>query len=145
MQEDLLELSPGRWILVEIAPAVARAAMESGVATRPIKDFEAYHDQLARFVFRSGMLMKPITMEGACRRCHSLSFDKNNPSRQVPHGDPKRVVLTLEEYYSRVYLENTLAENTVSKTTARKRLRDRQRVGGTLDRKKRLAILKLAL
>jgi malate dehydrogenase (oxaloacetate-decarboxylating)(NADP+) len=60
-------------LIVEIAPAVARAAMESGVATRPIEDFEAYHDQLAQFVFRSGMLMKPI-------------FDS---ARQ----DPKRLVL----------------------------------------------------
>jgi malate dehydrogenase (oxaloacetate-decarboxylating)(NADP+) len=47
-------------LIMEIAPAVARAAMESGVATRPIEDFDAYHEQLSRFVFRSGMLMKPI-------------------------------------------------------------------------------------
>jgi malate dehydrogenase (oxaloacetate-decarboxylating)(NADP+) len=47
-------------LIVEIAPAVARAAMDSGVATRPIEDFDAYHEQLCRFVFRSGMLMKPV-------------------------------------------------------------------------------------
>ncbi|NQV83280.1 MAG: NADP-dependent malic enzyme, partial [Rhodospirillales bacterium] len=47
-------------LIMEIAPAVARAAMESGVATRPIEDFDAYHEQLSRFVFRSGMLMKPV-------------------------------------------------------------------------------------
>ena len=47
-------------LIMEIAPAVARAAMKSGVATRPIKDFDAYHEQLSRFVFRSGMLMKPV-------------------------------------------------------------------------------------
>ena len=34
--------------------------MESGVATRPIEDFEAYHDRLNRFVFRSGLVMKPV-------------------------------------------------------------------------------------
>ncbi|MCH2327255.1 MAG: NADP-dependent malic enzyme, partial [Rhodospirillales bacterium] len=40
-------------LIVEIAPAVARAAMDSGVATHPIEDFDAYNEQLARFVFRS--------------------------------------------------------------------------------------------
>ncbi|MGB0965584.1 MAG: NADP-dependent malic enzyme [Litorivicinus sp.] len=47
-------------LIVEIATAVARAAMESGVAQRPIDDFEAYRERLNRFVFRSGILMKPV-------------------------------------------------------------------------------------
>ncbi len=47
-------------LIQRIAPAVARAAMASGVATRPIEDFEAYDEQLNRFVFRSGLLMKPV-------------------------------------------------------------------------------------
>ncbi len=47
-------------LIVQIAPAVAKAAMESGVATRPIEDLEAYRDRLSQFVFRSGLLMKPI-------------------------------------------------------------------------------------
>ncbi|GIL01549.1 MAG: NAD-dependent malic enzyme [Alphaproteobacteria bacterium] len=47
-------------LILRIAPAVARAAMESGVATRPIEDFEAYLDRLNRFVFRSGLMMKPV-------------------------------------------------------------------------------------
>lgn len=47
-------------LILRIAPAVARAAMETGVAKRPIADFEAYHDTLNRFVFRSGLVMKPI-------------------------------------------------------------------------------------
>jgi malate dehydrogenase (oxaloacetate-decarboxylating)(NADP+) len=47
-------------LILRIAPAVARAAMESGVAARPITDFAAYHDQLNRFVFRSGLVMKPM-------------------------------------------------------------------------------------
>ena len=46
-------------LIVEVAPAVARAAMESGVATRPIEDFDAYVERLGRFVFRSDMLMRP--------------------------------------------------------------------------------------
>ena len=47
-------------LLVEIAPAVARAAMDSGVATRPIADLKAYRDRLTQFVFRSGLMMKPM-------------------------------------------------------------------------------------
>lgn len=47
-------------LILRIAPAVARAAAETGVANRPITDYDAYLDQLNRFVFRSGFLMKPI-------------------------------------------------------------------------------------
>jgi len=47
-------------LILRIAPAVARAAMESGVAQTPITDFDAYHDRLNRFVFRSGLIMKPV-------------------------------------------------------------------------------------
>jgi malate dehydrogenase (oxaloacetate-decarboxylating)(NADP+) len=47
-------------LIARIAPAVARAAMDSGVATRPIADFDAYHAQLEQFVYHSGNFMKPI-------------------------------------------------------------------------------------
>ncbi|MCD1263485.1 NADP-dependent malic enzyme [Shinella sumterensis] len=47
-------------LILRIAPAVARAAAETGVAMRPIADFDAYLDQLNRFVWRSGFIMKPI-------------------------------------------------------------------------------------
>jgi len=47
-------------LILRIAPEVAKAAAESGVARRPIADFDAYLDQLNRFVFRSGFIMKPI-------------------------------------------------------------------------------------
>jgi len=47
-------------LIVELAPAVAKAAMDSGVATRPIADFEAYRDQLSQFVFKSGLVMRPV-------------------------------------------------------------------------------------
>ncbi|MBL8838241.1 MAG: NADP-dependent malic enzyme [Alphaproteobacteria bacterium] len=47
-------------LILEIAPAVAQAAMDSGVATRPIADFDVYRQRLNQFVFRSGLLMKPI-------------------------------------------------------------------------------------
>ncbi|MET4700736.1 malate dehydrogenase (oxaloacetate-decarboxylating)(NADP+) [Constrictibacter sp. MBR-5] len=47
-------------LILKIAPAVAQAAMDSGVATRPIADFRAYEQQLGAFVFRSGLVMKPV-------------------------------------------------------------------------------------
>src|SRR6201991_2259448 len=47
-------------LILRIAPAVAKAAMASGGATRPIVDFAAYTEQLNRFVFRSGFVMKPV-------------------------------------------------------------------------------------
>ncbi|MEM8812871.1 MAG: phosphate acyltransferase, partial [Pseudomonadota bacterium] len=59
-------------LILEIAPAVAKAAMDTGVATRPIEDLDAYRQRLSRFVFLSGNLMKPV-------------FDR-------ARRDPKRVV-----------------------------------------------------
>lgn len=47
-------------LIEKIAPAVARAAMDSGVATRPIADMEAYRQRMARFVYHSGPSMKPV-------------------------------------------------------------------------------------
>ncbi len=47
-------------LILRIAPAVAKAAEESGVATRPIKDFDAYYQQLSRFVYQTGMFMSPV-------------------------------------------------------------------------------------
>jgi malate dehydrogenase (oxaloacetate-decarboxylating)(NADP+) len=47
-------------LIVHLAPAVAKAAMESGVATRPIADLEAYRRRLEQFVFRSGQVMRPV-------------------------------------------------------------------------------------
>ncbi|MCI0753783.1 NADP-dependent malic enzyme [Teichococcus vastitatis] len=47
-------------LILEIAPAVARAAMDSGVAMRPIADFATYKETLERFVYRSGDLMRPV-------------------------------------------------------------------------------------
>ncbi|MCX5514839.1 NADP-dependent malic enzyme [Kaistia algarum] len=58
---DFLIPSPfDQRLILRIAPAVAKAAMESGVATRPIADFDAYMDRLTRFVFKSGLVMKPL-------------------------------------------------------------------------------------
>jgi len=47
-------------LILRIAPAVALAAMETGVARKPIEDFAAYQETLGRFVFRSGFIMRPL-------------------------------------------------------------------------------------
>ncbi|HLU77285.1 MAG TPA: NADP-dependent malic enzyme [Burkholderiales bacterium] len=47
-------------LIVKIAPAVAQAAMDSGVATRPIADMDAYRNSLQQFVYHSGLIMKPL-------------------------------------------------------------------------------------
>jgi malate dehydrogenase (oxaloacetate-decarboxylating)(NADP+) len=47
-------------LIVRIAPAVAKAAMEGGVATRPLTDLDAYAEQLQQFVYHSGAFMKPL-------------------------------------------------------------------------------------
>ena len=55
-------------LMSEVAPAVAKAAMESGVARRPIADFDAYLARLDTFVFRSGNLMQPIFVRARSQR-----------------------------------------------------------------------------
>jgi malate dehydrogenase (oxaloacetate-decarboxylating)(NADP+) len=58
-------------LIAQVAPAVAKAAMDSGVATRPIADFDAYRDSLQQFVYHSGMIMKPLfaaAKQGRARR-----------------------------------------------------------------------------
>ncbi len=81
-------------LILQIAPAVAKAAMDSGVATRPIEDFDAYRQKLAEFVFRSGLIMKPI-------------FDRarNDPKRVIyAEGEDERVLRAVQ-----VVLDDKLA------------------------------------
>jgi malate dehydrogenase (oxaloacetate-decarboxylating)(NADP+) len=73
-------------LILEIAPAVARAAMDSGVATRPIPDFPAYRRELERNVFRSGNLMRPV-FESA----------RKNPKRVVyAEGEDERTLRAVQ-------------------------------------------------
>ena len=69
-------------LIVKIAPAVAKAAVDSGAATRPLADLEAYRQQLTQFVYHSGLIMRPV-------------FDaaKRNPKRVVYcEGEDQRVL-----------------------------------------------------
>ncbi|MCE7878596.1 MAG: NADP-dependent malic enzyme, partial [Betaproteobacteria bacterium PRO3] len=73
-------------LIERIAPAVARAAMESGVATRPIEDFDAYGVRLTQFVYHSSLLMKPI-----------FSAAKQAPKRIVyAEGEDERVLRAVQ-------------------------------------------------
>jgi malate dehydrogenase (oxaloacetate-decarboxylating)(NADP+) len=67
-------------LILEIAPAVAKAAMDSGVATRPIADWPAYRDKLNQFVFRSGLIMKPL-FERARHDCKRVVFAEGEEER----------------------------------------------------------------
>ena len=68
-----------RLILV-LPPAVAKAAMDSGVATRPIKDFTAYRKQLEKYVFKSGQLMHPI-YDRAASNLKRIAFAEGEETR----------------------------------------------------------------
>ncbi|MEC9346625.1 MAG: NADP-dependent malic enzyme [Pseudomonadota bacterium] len=82
-------------LILRIAPAVARAAMASGVATLPIADFDAYEERLGRFVFRSGLIMKPIFAQA-----------KSAPKRVIyAEGEDERVLRAAQ-----VALEEGLAK-----------------------------------
>ena len=73
-------------LIAMIAPAVAQAAMESGVATRPIESIDAYRDSLAQFVYHSGLIMKPL-FAGA----------KASPKRIVyAEGEDERVLRAVQ-------------------------------------------------
>ena len=67
-------------LILQVAPAVARAAMESGVALRPIADFDAYARDLERFVFRSGQLMRPV-FEAARRKLQRVVYAEGEDER----------------------------------------------------------------
>ncbi|MBX6374838.1 MAG: NADP-dependent malic enzyme [Acetobacteraceae bacterium] len=69
-------------LILEIAPAVARAAMESGVARRPIADFAAYRHGLERLVFRSGNLMRPV-FEAARRAPRRVVYAEGEDERTL--------------------------------------------------------------
>jgi malate dehydrogenase (oxaloacetate-decarboxylating)(NADP+) len=76
-------------LLTVIAPAVAKAAMDDGVASRPIKDFDAYRNQLQQFVYHSGTLMKPL-----------FSIAKRVPANQkrivFAEGEDERVLRAVQ-------------------------------------------------
>ncbi len=73
-------------LIVKIAPAVAAAAAESGVATRPIVDMDAYRDRLNNFVYQSGFVMKPV-----------FAAAKTEPRRVIYcEGEDERVLRAIQ-------------------------------------------------
>ncbi|HEX4636376.1 MAG TPA: NADP-dependent malic enzyme [Rhizomicrobium sp.] len=73
-------------LILHIAPAVARAAMESGVARRPITNFDAYENELEKFVYRSGQLMRPV-----------FDVARQSPRRVVyAEGEEERVLRAVQ-------------------------------------------------
>ncbi len=73
-------------LIARVAPAVAKAAMDSGVATRPIADLDAYRESLSQFVYHSGLIMKPL-----------FAAAKASPRRVVyAEGEDERVLRAVQ-------------------------------------------------
>lgn len=68
-------------LILRIAPAVAKAAAESGVATRPITDFEAYRQSLTRFVYQTGMIMRPVFQAAKEAKLKRVAFAEGEDER----------------------------------------------------------------
>jgi malate dehydrogenase (oxaloacetate-decarboxylating)(NADP+) len=110
-------------LIGKIAPAVARAAMASGVATRPIADFDAYSDRLNQFVYQSGLIMKPV-------------FDaaKASPRRVVyTEGEDERVLRAAQVVVDEGMARPTLVGRREVVHARIERLGLRLRVGEDLD------------
>ncbi len=67
-------------LMVNVPFAVAKAAMESGVATRPIADFDAYRNRLSQFIYHSGLIMRPV-FEGAKRAGKRVVYAEGEEER----------------------------------------------------------------
>jgi malate dehydrogenase (oxaloacetate-decarboxylating)(NADP+) len=68
-------------LILRIAPAVAKAAAESGVATRPITDFDAYRQTLTRFVYQTGMIMRPVFTAAKAAKAKRVIFAEGEDDR----------------------------------------------------------------
>lgn len=80
-------------LIVRIAPAVAKAAMDSGVATRPITDWEAYHEKLTQFVYKTNLFMKPIFSQAKADRKRIVLAEGEDP--KVLHATQEIVSMGL--------------------------------------------------
>ncbi|GKW25890.1 NADP-dependent oxaloacetate-decarboxylating malate dehydrogenase [Pectobacterium polonicum] len=80
-------------LIIKIAPAVAKAAMDSGVATRPIADFDAYIEKLTQFVYKTNLFMKPIFAQ-ARQQPKRVVFAEGEDAR-VLHATQELVTLGL--------------------------------------------------
>src|SRR5262249_22323236 len=67
-------------LITTMSPAVAKAAMESGVATRPIADLDAYRERLRNFVYQSGTTMEPV-FAAAKRAPKRIAFAEGEDER----------------------------------------------------------------
>lgn len=82
-------------LIVELPIEVAKAAMKSGVAKRPIEDFDAYREKLERYIFKSGQLMRPV-------------YDR-------ARKDPKRVAFVEGEEYKTLRAVQTIVDDNIAK------------------------------
>ncbi len=106
-------------LIGKVAPAVAKAAMTSGVATRPIQDMEKYEDELEHYVFQSAMIMRPLFDKASEDPQHLLFTGADdhkvlravqnvldeNLARPVLLGDPNAIATSVKELGLRIRLD----------------------------------------
>ena len=110
-------------LIAKVAPAVARAAMASGVATRPIADFDAYRERLNQFVYQSGLIMKPL-----------FAAAKNAPKRVVYcEGEDERVLRAVQQVVDEGMARPTLVGRREVVETRIERLGLRLKAGADYD------------
>ena len=86
-------------LMMKIAPAVARAAFESGVAARPVTDYEAYEQRLQSFVYASGNAMKPIFSQAKRAKRRNVAFAEGEDRRVL-----RAVQVIIDEGLARPWL-----------------------------------------
>jgi malate dehydrogenase (oxaloacetate-decarboxylating)(NADP+) len=120
-------------LMMKIAPAVAQAAADSGVALRPIKDMDAYREKLQSFVYASGTTMKPIFTaaktaaeeaggvlrgRGRARAARGQIVVDENLARPTLIGRPEIIAQRIEKFGLRLQQAATTTSSTSSRTTA---------------------------
>jgi malate dehydrogenase (oxaloacetate-decarboxylating)(NADP+) len=121
-------------LMMKIAPAVAQAAADSGVATRPIADMDAYREKLQSFVYASGTTMKPIFTGGQkARQAKRVAYAEGEEERVLRAaqivvdeglarptliGRPAVIAQRIEKFGLRLKEGWTTTWSTSSKTTA---------------------------
>jgi malate dehydrogenase (oxaloacetate-decarboxylating)(NADP+) len=106
-------------LILRIAPAVAKAAAESGVAARPIDDLEAYRQHLTRFVYQTGLIMRPVFAAAKAATHKRVAYAEGEDERVL-----RAVQLVLDEQLAKPILigRPAVIEARIAKAGLRMRL-----------------------
>jgi predicted CXXCH cytochrome family protein len=98
---------------------LARSGIKSPTGNQVLQCKDCHHPDT------SGLRMAPIVMEDHCGRCHLLLFDENDPTSAVPHGPLAPVFTSLQEHFSRMFLQT---QGVDTRSAVRRRPGDEQAV-----------------